>query len=194
MIPRILVFAGSVRSNSVNAKLADAAQLSLARLGADVTRVSLQDYPLPLVDEDLKAQKGVPDNAMKLGRMIAAHHGVFIASPEYNSSLPPLLKNTIDWISLISKDGEATFRPWRGRYVALGAASPGRLGGMRNLAHLRAVMVSIGAEVISQQVSVHNAHEAFDENGALKDERAAGILEKTCASLIDHCKRHGMAS
>ncbi len=193
MTPRILVLPGSIKSTSVNVKLANAAQLKLAHLGADVTRVSLHDYPLPLVNEDHKAEKGIPDNAMKLGRLIANQDGVFIASPEYNSSIPPLLKNTIDWISLISTDGDALLKPWRDRYVALGAASPGRLGGIRSLAHLRAVMVDVGAQVISQQVSVANAREAFDEDGVLKDERTAGILERTCASLFNHAKRHGMA-
>ncbi len=193
MIPKILVLPGSVKSTSVNVKLADAAQLTLAHCGADVTRVSLLDYPLPLVNEDLKSEKGIPEPAMKLGRMIAAHDGVFIASPEYNGSIPPLLKNAVDWISLISTDGDAVLKPWHDRYVALGAASPGRLGGIRSLAHLRAVMVDVGAQVISQQVSVPNAREAFDEHGAVKDERAAGVLDLTCKSLVDHCKRHGIA-
>ncbi len=193
MTPKILVLPGSVKSTSVNAKLANAAQLTLAQLGADVTRVSLHDYPLPLVNEDLKAEKGIPEPAMQLGRMIAAQDGVFIASPEYNSSIPPLLKNAIDWISLISNDGEAVLKPWQDRYVALGAASPGRLGGIRSLAHLRAVMVSVGAQVISQQVSVHGAGDAFDDHGSLTDERTAGMLDKTCRSLFDHCRRHGIA-
>ena len=193
MIPKILVLPGSVKSTSVNVKLANAAQLTLAHLGADMTRVSLHDYPLPLVNEDLKAEQGIPEPAINLGRMIAAHDGVFIVSPEYNGSIPPLLKNAIDWISLISSDGDGMLKPWHDRYVALGAASPDRLGGIRSLAHLRAVMVDIGAQVISQQVSVPNAREAFDEHGALKDERAAGILDKTCASLVNHCKRHGIA-
>ena len=193
MTTKILVLPGSVKSTSVNAKLANAAQLTLAHLGADVTRVSLHDYPLPLVNEDLKLEKGVPEPAMKLGRMIAAHDGVLIASPEYNGSIPPLLKNAVDWISLISIDGDAVLKPWRDRYVALGAASPGRLGGIRSLAHLRAVMVDVGAQVISQQVSVPNAREAFDEHGAVKDERAAGALDWTCKSLVDHCKRYGIA-
>lgn len=192
MFPKILVLPGSTRSNSVNAKLADAAQLSLAQQGADVTRLSLLDYPLPLVNEDLKSDKGIPDNAMKLGRMIARHEGVFLASPEYNASIPPLLKNAIDWVSLISSDGDAVLKPWRDRYVALGAASPGKLGGIRSLPHLRSVLVAVGAQVLSQQVSVSHARDAFDAGGSLTDERTAGILERTCKSLVDHCRRHGM--
>ncbi|MCR9137003.1 MAG: NAD(P)H-dependent oxidoreductase [Alphaproteobacteria bacterium] len=192
MIPKILVLPGSVKSNSVNVKLADAAQLKLAQMGADVTRVSLLDYPLPLVNEDLKSEKGIPANAMKLGRMIARHEGVFVASPEYNASIPPLLKNAIDWVSLISSDGDALLKPWQDRYIALGAASPGRLGGIRSLSHLRSVLVAVGAQVLSQQVSVSNARQAFETDGSVIDERTAGILERCCKSLVDHCRRHGM--
>lgn len=193
MTPKILVLPGSIKSKSVNAKLANAAQLKLAHLGADVTRLSLLDYSLPLVNEDLKSDKGIPDNAMKLGRMIAMHEGVFLATPEYNASIPPLLKNAIDWVSLISSDGDALLKPWQDRYVALGAASPGRLGGIRSLSHLRSVLVSVGAQVLSQQVSVGHAKDAFDVDGSLVDERTAGILERTCKSLVDHCKRHGIS-
>ena len=190
MSPKILVMPGSLRTDSVNVKLADVAQLKLAQLGADVTRISLADYAMPIVNEDLKNDEGIPENAMKLGRMIAAQDGILIVSPEYNGSTPPLLKNAIDWISLISKDGDRPLRPWRGKYVALAAASPGAFGGMRNLIHLRSVMVNIGSQVISEQSSVSRAHEAFNEDGTLKDERSSDALERTCKSLIDHCLRH----
>tara|TARA_R110000751_G_scaffold107645_8_gene204057 strand:- start:149377 stop:149961 length:585 start_codon:yes stop_codon:yes gene_type:complete len=191
MTPSILVVAGSTRSGSINGKLADAAQLTLAQFGGDVTRISLLDYPLPLVNEDLKKQKGIPENAMKLGRMIAAHDGLFIASPEYNASIAPLLKNAIDWVSLIARDGEKPFKAWNGRYIALGSASNGRLGGIRSLNHLRSVMMAVGTQIITEQCSVSDAAAAFDEDGRLTDERTAGILNRTCKSLIDHCKRHG---
>jgi chromate reductase len=188
MTVRILVFAGSIRTGSLNARLASAAQVSLAQHGADVTRISLQDYPMPLVNEDLKAESGIPESAMRLGRMIAAHDGVFIASPEYNASIPPLLKNTVDWVSLIRKDGEQPLKPWQGRYVALGAASNGRLGGMRCLYHLRAVMMGAGSQIVTEQCSVAHAASAFDDEGRIIDERTDGILQKTCKSLIDHCR------
>jgi len=190
MTPKILVLPGSLRSNSVNAKLADVVQVTLAQLGADVTRVSLTDYPMPIVNEDLKAEQGIPEHAMQLGRMIASQDGVFVVSPEYNSSTPPLLKNAIDWVSLIAKDGDQPLKPWRDRYVALGAASPGKFGGMRNLIHLRTVMVSVGSQVISEQCSVSQAGDAFNEDGTLKDERSARMVERTCKSLVDHCIRH----
>lgn len=190
MSVRILVFAGSIRTNSLNGRLADAAQVKLAQLGGDVTRISLQDYPMPIVDEDLKAEKGIPDGAMQLGRMIAEHHGVFIASPEYNASIPPLLKNAVDWVSLISKDGERPLKPWQHRYVALGAASNGRLGGIRGLYHLRQLMMAVGGQIITEQCSVAGAATAFDDEGRIIDERTDGILQRTCQSLVDHCRFH----
>ncbi len=190
MSVRILVFAGSIKTNSLNARLASAAQVKLAGLGADVTRISLQDYTMPIVDEDLKAEKGIPDGAMRLGRMIAAHHGVFIASPEYNASIPPLLKNAVDWVSLISMDGERPLKPWKGRYVALGAASNGRLGGIRGLYHLRPLMMAVGSQIITEQCSVAGAATAFDDEGRIIDERTDGILERTCQSLVAHCRFH----
>jgi chromate reductase len=105
-VPKILVFAGSIRTGSFNARLAALAAKELALAGADVTRISLEDYPLPIYDGDDEAESGVPDNAKKLKSMMAAHQGVFIASPEYNASVTPLLKNTIDWISRVRERGE----------------------------------------------------------------------------------------
>ena len=191
---RILVFAGSVRANSLNARLASAAQTKLAQLGADVTRISLQDYPMPIVDEDLKAKEGIPASAMQLGRKIASHHGVFIASPEYNASIPPLLKNVVDWVSLISEDGDQPLKPWRGRYVALGAASNGRLGGIRCLSQLRPLMMAVGCQIITEQCSVAGAATAFDAGGTIIDERTDAILQRTCQSLVDHCRFHEPAT
>lgn len=187
MIPKILVLPGSNRSGAFSAALAASAALELAQQGADVTRISLIDYPLPIVDEDLKTQSGIPDNAMKLGRLIAAHHGVFLCSPEYNASIPPLLKNMIDWVSLISKDGERELKPWSGHYVALGSSSNGKFAGIRGLNHLRTVMINVGTQVVSEQCSVGGAADAFEADGRLKDERTQAMLAKTCKSLILHC-------
>ena len=187
MHPKILIIPGSNRSGSFNASLAAAASVELARQGADVTRISLIDYPLPLVDEDLKERSGIPDNAMKLGRLIAAQDGIFLCCPEYNSSIPPLLKNMIDWISLISKDGDRPFKPWSGRYVALGSASNGKFAGIRGLYHVRSVMMNVGTQVISEQCSISGAADAFDEDGRIRDERTTGMLSKACKSLIMHC-------
>ncbi|MCI5077783.1 NAD(P)H-dependent oxidoreductase [Oricola sp.] len=185
--PKILVFAGSVRSGSFNRQLAAAAVKTLALSQAEVTHISLADYPLPLVDEDLKNEKGPPENAVKLARLFAAHDGLFLASPEYNASIPPLVKNTIDWISLVKADGDTPIKPFAGLTVALGAASNGRLGGIRGLYHLRAVMMNVGTQVVSEQVSIHAAAKAFGEDGMPTDERQVALLNKTCRALLDHC-------
>ncbi|WP_099867119.1 NADPH-dependent FMN reductase [Pararhizobium haloflavum] len=192
MTPKVLVFPGSVRSGSFNASLADAAARELAVLGADVTRLSLGDYPLPIMDEDLQAREGIPENAMKLGRQIAHHDAVFVACPEYNSSIPPLLKNAIDWVSRISKDGDRALKPWKGTLVALGSASNGRFAGARGLYHVRSVMMNVGAEVVTAQCSIGAAAKAFDASGTLIDERAAAALATTCRALVEQSRWRGM--
>lgn len=184
--PRILVFAGSNRTGAYSGKTADAAMKELALQGAEVTRISLSDYPLPIYDADLEAASGIPDNAMKLGRLVAAHDGVLIASPEYNNSIPPLLKNTIDWISRIRRDGERDFRPFRGRVAALCSSSDGRFAGIRALNHLRPVLVNVGLEVISPQCSIAFGEEAFDEHGGIRDPRTRRVLENVCRTLCQH--------
>ena len=106
MTVKILVFNGSNRAGSYSGKVANAALAELARQGVEATRIQLSDYPLPIMDEDLEAEKGIPENAYRLARLMAAHDGFFIATPEYNGSIPPLLKNVIDWVSRISRDGD----------------------------------------------------------------------------------------
>lgn len=189
MIAKILVIPGSNRSGSYNVKLAAAAAKEFALLGADVTRISLLDYPLPLYDENLKSNEGIPKDVLKIANLIAAHDGVFIASPEYNASVSPLLKNMIDWVSVIrERDGRA-FAPWKEATLALGAASPGNLGGVRGLNHLRAIMVSIGSLVISEQVLIANAGSAFNCDGSISNERAGKSLANTCQALFAACGR-----
>ena len=111
----------------------------LALADAEVTRISLVDYPLPLYDGDVEAKSGPPQNAVLLKRMLCAHHGVFIVTPEYNASVPPLVKNAIDWISRVRERGEAPLAVFKRRAFALGSASPGGFGGMRSLLALRQV-------------------------------------------------------
>src|SRR5687768_10636828 len=115
--PKILVFAGSIRSGAFSGRLAAVAAKELALLDAAVTLISLAEYPLPIYDADLETSKGVPENALKLARLIAAQSGVFIATPEYNHSLPPLLKNAIDWVSRPKTGAGLSLR---GRIYAIG--------------------------------------------------------------------------
>jgi len=138
--PKILVFAGSIRTGSFNARLAALAARELALLNIDVTRISLVDYPLPLYNGDLEAEQGAPYNAVQLKQLFGRHHGVFIASPEYNASITPLLKNMLDWISRVRELPEPPLAAYRQRVFALGAASNGTYGGYRSLIALRHVL------------------------------------------------------
>jgi len=185
-VPKILVFAGSIRTGSHNARLAALAAKELALAGADVTRISLEDFPLPIYDGDDEAKSGVPVHARNLKQMMAEHQGVFIASPEYNASITPLLKNTIDWISRVRDRGEAPLAVFKGRAFALGGASDSPYGALRSLMALRQVLeLGCGALVLPEQITVFRASEAFDEMDNLKEERAAASLKRVVARLAD---------
>ncbi|MER8700420.1 NADPH-dependent FMN reductase [Mesorhizobium sp. M1273] len=185
VIPKILVVAGSVRSGAYSGRTADVAQKELAMQGAEVTRISLADYPLPILDQDLEKEEGIPDNAFKLGRMIAAHDGLLIATPEYNGSIPPLLKNSIDWVSQLRKDGGRTFRPLAGKVAGLCSSSNGPFGGIRCINHLRAVLVRCRMEVVTPECSVPEGGNAFDDEGNFRDERLRQSMEHLCRTLIE---------
>ena len=184
--PKILVFAGSIRTGSYNARLAALAANELARAEADVTVISLADFPMPLYDGNVESASGPPENAYRLKRLMGLQHGVFIASPEYNASIAPLLKNTLDWVSRVREGKEPPLAAYKNRAFAIGAASNGTYGGMRSLMALRQVLeLGCGALVIPEQVAVREAASAFDDAGALKDERIGGILKAVVHRLID---------
>src|SRR5438270_11212363 len=145
---KILVIPGSLRTGSLNARLAATAAYELAQAGAEVTRISLGDFPLPIYDGDLQNKSGVPKNAINLKRMIGAHHGVLIVTPEYNSSVPPLVKNTIDWVTRVQDPHETRGQVFRERAFAIAAASESGLGGARALAALRPNLSVCHATVI----------------------------------------------
>ncbi len=168
--PRILAFAGSVRADSYNKRLVKVAAQGAQAAGADVTIVDLRDYPLPLFDQDLEAAKGLPLKARELKEIMLKHGGLLIASPEYNSSITPLLKNTIDWVSRPS-NGDNALIAYEGKVGAIMSASPGRLGGLRGLSHLRSILSNIGVLVIPDQVAVGEAHKAFGPEGNLVNEK-----------------------
>jgi NAD(P)H-dependent FMN reductase len=183
---KILVFSGSIRTGSRNARLAALAAKELTLAEADVTLISLVDYPLPIYDGDREATAGLPENAVKLKRMFCAHQGVFIASPELNASIAPLLKNTIDWVSRVREPKEAPYAAFRHRVFALGAAANGRDGGLGSLAALRHVLeIGCGALVIPEQVAVAHAERAFDEMDNIKDEHTAAALKSTLQRLVE---------
>jgi NAD(P)H-dependent FMN reductase len=183
--PKILVIPGSLRTGSNNARLAALAAKEFTLADADVTTISLQDYELPLFDSDAAAG-GMPRNAIQLRRLLGAHHGIFITSPEYSASVAPLLKNAIDWVSRVREDGEPTYAAFKGRVFALGAASPGGAGGVRSLMAMRQILeLGCGALVIPEQIAVGRADQAFDEMDNLKDATAAAALKTLVRRLIE---------
>lgn len=183
-VPRILLFAGSVRTGAYSGKTADVAQRELAVNGAEVTRISLGDYPLPIMDQDLEAEKGVPENAVKLARLFVQHDAVMICTPEYNGSVPPLLKNAIDWISRVRENGRPV-PAIEGKVGCICCSSAGHFAGIRAASHLRQILAHMQMEVIAAQVSVPNAGAAFDEDGEFREERLKKGMSRTCAALVE---------
>ena len=186
---KILVIPGSQRTGSLNAKLAAVAAHALALEGAEVTRISLADFPLPIYDGDLQAKSGVPKHAVNLKRMMSAHHGVLIVTPEYNSSVPALLKNTIDWVSRVQDPHETRGQVFRDKVFAIAAASGNRLGGARALAALRLILSACHAQVIPNQLALAFAEDAYDEMDHLKNAADIDALKALVRQLIDVSQR-----
>jgi chromate reductase len=182
--PKILAFAGSTRSASFNKQLAQLAANAAREAGADVTFVDLRDLALPLFDQDLEDASGLPENAKKFKSLLREHDGFLISSPEYNSSISAVLKNAIDWASRAETDDEPSLVAFRGKVAALFSASPGALGGLRGLVHLRAILGNIGVIVLPDQIAISTAHEAF-EAGRLKDERKTARVAKLARELVE---------
>jgi NAD(P)H-dependent FMN reductase len=184
MPARILAFAGSARRESFNRRLITIAANGARQAGADVTLIELHDYPLPLFDQDFEAEQGLPTNALALKKLFLDHDGLLISSPEYNSSITPLLKNTIDWVSR-SSPGETSLAAYKGKAAALMAASPGRLGGLRGLVHVRSILSNIGVLVLPDQVAVSQADQAFADDGRLRDDKQHASVERLGRSLAE---------
>ena len=186
---KILVIPGSLRTGSLNARLAAVAAHEIAQAGAEVTRISLSDFPLPIYDGDLQSRSGVPKQAVNLKRMIGAHHGVLVVTPEYNSSVPALVKNTIDWVSRVQDVHETRGQVFRQRVFAIASASGGRLGGSRALAALRLILSACQAQVIPNQLALPFAEQAYDEMERLKNSADAEALKALVRQLIDISQR-----
>src|SRR6266481_4099256 len=186
---KILVIPGSLRSGSYNARLAAAAAYQFAQGGADVNRISLGDFPLPIYDGDLQTKSGVPKNAINLKHMMSAHHGVLIVTPEYNSSVPALVKNTIDWVTRVQDAHETRGQVFRERPFAMAAASESRLGGTRSLAALRLILTACHATVIPNQLALSFASEAYDDTDRLKHSADIEALNALVRQLIDVSQR-----
>lgn len=186
---KILVIPGSLRTGSLNARLAAVTAHVIAQAGAEVTRISLSDFPLPIYDGDLQARSGVPKNAVNLKRMIGSHHGVLIVTPEYNSSVPALLKNTIDWVSRVQDPHENRGQVFRDRAFAIAAASGGRLGGTRALSALRLILTACHATVVPNQLALSFADEAYDDMERLKHPADIEAMGAMVRQLIEFSQR-----
>lgn len=185
----VLAFAGSTRSGSLNKKLITIAAAGAHEAGGSVTLIDLRDFPLPLYDGDLEASAGMPREAVELKRLFAAHRGLLIATPEYNGSVPGVLKNAIDWTSR-SLDGKASLASFEGKVAALVSGSPGPVGGIRAQTHLRQILGTINVTLIPQQWRVPLATEAsFDESGNLRDATAQAMVRSVGASLVRFLQR-----
>ena len=179
---KILAFAGSAREDSFNKKLVRIAAAGATTAGAEVTVIDLKQFPMPLFDQDLEKASGMPEHAVRLKQLFVEHDGLLIAAPEYNSSITALLKNSIDWVSRPAAD-EPPLVAFRGKTAALMSTSPGGLGGLRGLVHVRSILGNIGVLVLPDQVAIPKAFEAFGDDGQLVDERKQTQVEELGAEL-----------
>lgn len=192
---KLLFMAGSTRTGSFNAQLAEAAaRTAEKRANVSVTRVNLTHYDIPIYNGDLEKQKGLPDDAIKLKQLFREHHGFCLASPEYNSSLSPLLVNALHWISRPHEKDEAGLVAFKGKVAALLAASPGSLGGMRALLPLRLMLGNIGVHVIPTHMALPHANNAFDANGAFQEPASQQRLDGVIDELVNTAAAVGKAN
>ncbi len=188
--PKIIAFAGSTRTGSYNKKLVKIAARGAEVSGAHVDFVDLRDLNLPIFDEDLEAKNGPPDGATRFKELLKACDGMLISSPEYNSSLSAALKNAIDWASRPA-EGEKPLEAFAGKVAVIMSASPGGLGGLRGLVHLRAILGNIQVTVLPNQHAVASAHEVIGDDGNIKDESLCNKIEGMGARLWEVCRKLG---
>ena len=176
--PRILAFSGSARRESLNRKFLAVAVQAPREAGGAVTLLDLNDHALPLYHGDLEDTDGPPANAAKLIELITQHEALLIASPEYNSMITPLLKNTVDWCT------RGDDNPFIGKVAAVISASPGALGGVGSLRLAQQLLLKLGCHVVPGQTVLPHADQAFDEHGALKDARTRKSVQTLAADLV----------
>ncbi len=181
-VPKILAFAGSARAASFNKRLVKIAAAGARAAGAEVTVIDLNEFPLPIYDGDLEVREDLPPNARKLKDLFLANDGLLISSPEYNSSFSALFKNAIDWVSR-PVPGEPPLGCFDGKVAAIMSASPGALGGLRGLVHVRSLLGNIRVTVLPDQVAVIKAHEAFGEGDRLSDDKLQAQVAALGAKL-----------
>jgi chromate reductase, NAD(P)H dehydrogenase (quinone) len=189
---KILAFAGSLREHALSKRVVKTAIKGAERAGAEVAYIDLRDYPMPIYNLDDHEKNGFDEHALRLQGLFTQHDGFLIASPEYNGSLPAALKNAIDWLSRPS-DVYPRSAVFAGKFAAIMASSPGSLGGVRSLAHLRGVLISVSVNVLPQEIAVPFAEEKFDrDDEEMIDETMKARLEELGGLLVAMLKKtHG---
>lgn len=175
---KLLAFAGALRTDSCNKKFVREALRLATETGVEGDFIDLRDYAMPLYDGDIEESSGIPANAFALGKKIIAADALIISTPEYNGSIPGVLKNTIDWLS---REKPVSLE---GKHLLLLGASPGKLGAVRSLWHSRQPFEVVGVHIYPSTMGLSDAYNAFDENGKLKDERTIAQLKKTVEGFI----------
>lgn len=189
--PKILAFAGSLRSDSYNKKLVKIASEGAREAGGEVTVIDLRDYPLPIYDQEIEDRQGLPENALKLKDLFLQNQGFLIASPEYNSTFSGVLKNVIDWVSRQATPNEVYLQCFSNKAAILMSASPGQLGGLRGLVHLRMVLGNINTLVLPNQKTISQADQAFTPEGQLRDAKQESAIKNLGKTLVDFLKKNG---
>lgn len=186
--PKILAFAGATRTGSFNKKLVRIAAAGAREAGAEVTLIDLRDFPLPLYDGDLETEHGLPENGRKLKDLFIAHDGVMISTPEYNSSVPGVLKNAIDWVSR-PVSGQPPYEAFAGKPAVIMSASSGAFGGARSLIDLRKILGTVQLLVLPNQISLPFAGKAFADDGRLIDEKRDSAVRQLGATLVEFLRK-----
>ena len=180
----ILIFAGSARRGAFSKQLAAAATTIIAEAGAKPTLIDLADFEASLYNADLEDSSGIPQSVLDFRRLVASHHGLMIATPEYNGFITPLVLNMLCWASRPSLGDD--FGPvFQTKPVALMAASPGRLGGVRVIPRLRDVLAELGMVPVPGFVTVPAAASAFTPRGRLADDTAETGLVALADRLLE---------
>ena len=187
-VPKVLAFAGSLRKDSYNRKAVAVAAEGARKAGAEVTVIDLRDVPMPIYDGDFEAEHGLPEGARAFKQLLTEHHGVLIATPEYNSQFPALLKNALDWASRREGD-EPPLVAFSGKIAGVMSASPGALAGLRGQSLLRAQLAYLGMVVVPDRVGIGSARDAFDGQGRLKDPGQQHSLEQLGAQTVRFAQR-----
>lgn len=183
---KILAFSGSQRNTSYNRLLVGNAARGAEAAGVAITYLNWADYAMPLYDPDIEAH-GMPDAVLRFKATLIAHQGFLIASPEYNGSVTPLLKNAIDWATR-AVPGEKPMICFKHKVVGLMSTSPGVFGGALGLSHLRAVLSRLGCMVLPEQYPVGESSKIFDENGDLRDPKQRAAAEAIGLRVADVLK------